>query len=328
LPASVSWIESELSLDPEKNVSSAAVPMESMTVSRIFRVLPPIRFGILVTFFPIFCLPLLLCCQKKNDTGADPTASYRIRKTIRYNDVTVDVVIDKPTGTELDALVVYHGTVWYNSQIIDAANNALDGFKNILDRKDMIVVSVAYPEENLLMGDNMPFAEAGLLWVKNSMKAELGVTPRKIFLAGHSQGGYVVTRLNTVHSTNGVIANAPGPLNLVYRCQLEENGSIPGGFQCGQLQGTYGKTTVNAQAYWDRSLLSFTSGYRSDILFVQGLEDSPIQMYSWPMFRQQVQDCRDCKGRIFLELPGMGHNSLFNSDTGKKAFNDFLNERR
>jgi len=272
--------------------------------------------------------PVLIACQKKDNNGTNPADPFRITKTIQYNNVSVDVVIDKPTGTELDALVVYHGTVWYNSEILNAANNTLDGFKDLLDRKDMIIISVAYPEENLLMGDNVTFAEAGLLWVKNKMQAELGITPKKIFLAGHSQGGYVVTRLNTMHSTNGVIASAPGPLNLVYRCQLEENGTIANGFQCTQLKVTYGTTTANPQPYWNRSLLNFTSGFKTDILFVQGLNDSPIQMYSWPTFKQQVQNCTDCAQRIFLELPGLGHNGLFVSTDGKATFNRFLNERR
>jgi hypothetical protein len=32
-----------------------------------------------------------------------------------------------------------------------------------------------------------------------------------------------------MYQTNGVIANGPGPLNLVYRCQLEENGQVQNG---------------------------------------------------------------------------------------------------
>ena len=280
------------------------------------------------TIFFFICLPLLLSCQKKNNNGTDPADPFRITKTIRHNNLSVDIVIDKPAGTELDALVVYHGTVWYNSEIVNAANSALDGFKDLLDRKDMIIISVAYPEENLLMGDNMPFAEAGLLWVKNNMKSEMGITPKKIFLAGHSQGGYIVTRLNTMQSTNGVISNAPGPLNLVYRCQMEENGSIANGFQCTQLQAAYGTTAANPQAYRNRSLLNFTTGFKSDILFTQGLDDSPIQMYSWPTFKQQVENCTNCAQRIFLELPGLGHQSLFNSTIGRTEFNRFLNERR
>ena len=293
----------------------------------MYRAAQTIRFR-LAQCLCLSLFPVLIACQKKDNSGTNPADPFRITKTIQYNNLTVDLVIDKPAGTELDALVVYHGTVWYNSEILNAANNALDGFKDLLDRKDMIIISVAYPEENLLMGDNVTFAEAGLLWVKNKMQAELGITPKKIFLAGHSQGGYVVTRLNTLHSTNGVIANAPGPLNLVYRCQLEESGTLASGFQCTQLKNTYGTTAANPQAYWDRSLLNFTTGFKSDILFTQGLEDSPIQMYSWPTFKQQVQNCTNCAQRIFLELPGMGHNSLFMSSDGKAAFNTFLNQRR
>jgi hypothetical protein len=142
--------------------------------------------------------------------------------------------------------------------ILDAAYNTLNGFKRIMDRNDMMLVSVAYPEENLLFGDNIKHSEAALLWVKNKAAAELGIRIRKIFLAGHSQGGYVVTRLNTMHETNGVIANAPGPLNLVFRCQLEEDGKIAQGAVCNLLRAQYGTTTMNPEAYQARSLLKFT----------------------------------------------------------------------
>jgi hypothetical protein len=80
-----------------------------------------------------------------------------------------------------------------------------------------------------------------------------------------------------MYQTNGVIANAPGPLNLVYRCQLEENGQVQSGAVCTKLKNVYGTTTSNPNAYFQRSLLNFTTGFKSDILFVQGLNDSPIQ---------------------------------------------------
>ena len=213
--------------------------------------------------------------------------AYRITKNISYSGFSVNVVIDKPQKDVVDVLIVYHGTVAFDNKILDAANNTLDGFKRILQRTDMMIVSVAYPEENLLMGDNLQHAEAALLWVKNNAAQELGVTVKKIFLAGHSQGGYLVTRLNTLHATNGVIANGPGPLNLVYRCELEENGQIQNSIACNLLQNAYGTTAANPDAYFQRSLLNFTKGFQSDILFVQGLNDSPIQMYSWPLFKQQ-----------------------------------------
>jgi acetyl esterase/lipase len=170
---------------------------------------------------------LLFACQKETKTALpEAPAAYRQTKTITYDSIEVKVVIDKPALNEVDVLLVFHGTVLYDSSLMTAANTTLDKFKGILDRKDMMIVSVVYPQENVLLGDNIVQGEAALLWLKNKASKELGISIKKIFLGGHSQGGYMVTRLNTMHQTNGVIANAPGPLNLVYRCELEEKGQI------------------------------------------------------------------------------------------------------
>lgn len=273
-------------------------------------------------------LLLSLSCKKDNTVdqpNINPSA-YRITKSISYNNVNVDVIIDKPTGNEFSVLITYHGTVQSDSDILAAAETTLNQFKNILNRQDMMVVSVAHPQLNILFGDNILQAEAALLWVKHKANQELGVTVKKIFLAGHSQGGYLVTRLNTMHQTNGVIANAPGPLNLVYRCQLEENRQAPASYSCNNLRNVYGTTVVNSNAYQQRSLLNFTNGFKSDILFVQGLEDMAIQMYSWPTFKQDVLNCTNCQNRKFVEIPG-GHTALFQSQTAKTEFNNFLNNR-
>lgn len=282
-----------------------------------------------LTISVFLLLGIFAACKKKTHTtepGINDSA-YQITKTIVGDSLSVDVVIDKPKGTSFDVLMVFHGTVTYDSLILEAAYNTLDGFKRILDRKDMMIVSVAYPEENLLMGDNVKHAEAALLWVKNKAAAELGIQVKKIFLAGHSQGGYVVTRLNTLQPTNGVIANAPGPLNLVFRCQLEEDGKISGSVVCNRLKTQYGTTTVNPAAYQARSLLKFTTGFKSDILFVQGLDDSPIQMNSWPLFKQKVTKCTDCKQVKVHEVAGFGHPSLFENAGAKAEFNKFIAER-
>jgi hypothetical protein len=251
-------------------------------------------------------------------------SAYVITRTIGTDSVSVEAILDKPAEDSLDVLLLFHGTVGYDSLILEAAQNTLEGFDAILDREDMLLVSVAYPEEGLLFGDNVRHAEAALLWVRDHAAQELDITVNKVFLAGHSQGGYIVTRLNTMHPTNGVIANAPGPLNLVFRCGLEEDGQLAPGAVCTLLYETYGSTQDAPEAYMQRSLLSFTSGHLSDILFVQGLDDSPIQMYSWPTFRQQMEACTDCQDRTFLELPGLGHQSLFNSPVAAQAFNDFI----
>jgi hypothetical protein len=290
-----------------------------------------IRFTLLVAMVFLFA-----ACRKEAEPAAPVTptggglnmgdSAYVITRTIGTDSVSVGAILDKPAEDTLDVLLLFHGTVGYDSLILEAAQNTLDGFDAILDREDMLLVSVAYPEEGLLFGDNVRHAEAALLWVRDHAEQELDITVNKIFLAGHSQGGYLVTRLNTMHPTNGVIANAPGPLNLVFRCGLEEDGQLASGLVCSLLFQAYGSTQDAPDAYMARSLLNFTNGHRSDILFVQGLDDSPIQMYSWPSFRQQLEECTDCQQRSFLELPGMGHQALFNSVEAKQAFNDFISQ--
>lgn len=267
----------------------------------------------------------LFSCNKKNTLEPSSPASYRITKTINYNNIDVDVIIDKPALNDVDVLLVFHGTVLYDSSLMTAANKTLDKFKDILNRKDMMIVSVAYQQENILFGDNIVQGEAALLWLKNKASQELGINVKKVFLGGHSQGGYMVTRLNTMYQTNGVIANAPGPLNLVYRCQLEENGQIQSGSVCTKLKNMYGLTSNNSNAYFQRSLLNFTNGFKSDILFIQGLNDSPIQMYSWPTFKQEVLNCTNCQNRQFVEIVGGEHGALFVSPTAKIEFNNFIN---
>jgi hypothetical protein len=275
--------------------------------------------------FLLISLLLLFSCNKEETSDTNNNNAYQITKNISYNDVTVDVVIYKPVNDEANVLLVFHGTVRNDNLILQAAYNTLEIFKNLLDRNDMMIISVAYPEENLLFGDNNIHCEAALLWVKNNAESELGITVNKIFLAGHSQGGYHVTRLSSLHQTDGIIANAPGPLNLVFRCQLEENGQVPKEMECTMLYNEYGSTSTNPEAYLERSLLNFTDGYKSDMLFIQGLQDSPIQMYSWPGFKQKVEECTDCQEIHFLELPGFGHGALFHSQEAKAAFNSFIN---
>jgi len=274
----------------------------------------------------IFVL-FFISCEKGTPTtlSDEPPTAFSGTKNITYNNIQVDVVIDKPALKEVDVLIVFHGTVLYDSNIITAANNILDNFKEILNRDDMMIVSVAYPQENVLLGNNIVQGEAALLWLKNKASRELGITVKKVFLGGHSQGGYMVTRLNTMYQTNGVIANAPGPLNLVYRCQLEENGQVQSGAVCTKLKNVYGTTTSNPNAYFQRSLLNFTTGFKSDILFVQGLNDSPIQLYSWAAFKQDVLNCTNCQNRLFIDISGGGHGSLFESPTAKIEFNNFIN---
>lgn len=273
---------------------------------------------------------VLGCGSSSPATDAPPAPADAVElpakftRAISYDGFDLDVVIDQPANPDVDVVVVFHGTVLDDADILTAADMVLENLKAVVDRDDMMFVSVAYPSENMLLGDSTAHAEAALLWVKNAASQELGVTVKKVFLVGHSQGGYLVTRLNSMQPTDGVIANAPGPLNLVYRCELEESGQVQPGAVCAALRAAYGTTAANPDAYLQRSLLSFTTGFKADALFVQGLADSAIQLYSWPGFKQAVMDCTTCQDRQFLDLPGLGHGSMFMSPEAKVEVNGFI----
>ncbi len=291
----------------------------------------------LVLCFPL--LAVLAACGGSGGSGGvqvasatlppvrSPASAAQGLRTVTYGGVSVQVVIHIPPAAVKDALVLYHPTVWFDDRIVPAAENTLENFKRLLYRDDMLLVSVAYPQQNREIGEGLREAEAALLWVKNDASRALGVSVNRIFLAGHSQGAYVVTRLNTLHPTNGVIANAPGPLDFEYRCLLEERGSAPGSQECGLMVQRYGLASANPAPYRKISLLSFTEGFKADTLYVQGLDDSAIQMRSWPLFRQAVQACKNCQRPVFLDVAG-GHDALFTSFAAREAFNQFIDQRR
>lgn len=173
------------------------------------------------------------------------------------------------------------------------------------------------------MGDNLKHAEAALQWVKQKASTALKIKTRRVFLVGHSQGGYLVTRLNTLHPTDGVVANAPGPLNLKLRCELEESGKIEVSSNCKRIRDKFGSTKDNPSAYLDRSLLSHVNGFKSRILFTQGMNDSKLQLTSWPLLKERVKVCTNCTEAKFVELEGQ-HGALFVNPEGGKILNEFI----
>lgn len=250
-------------------------------------------------------------------------ASGQFQTTIKHNGVSVKIVINKPTTPSADVMMTFHGTVETDDKIVSAAQKTLDETKKLISRKNVLYISVAYPEENLLMGDNLKYAEAALLWVKQKAHSALRIKTERIFLLGHSQGGYLVTRLNTLHPTDGVIANAPGPLNFKLRCELEESGQIPASGNCQRMKAKYGSTKDNPNAYLERSLISHLTGLKSRILFTQGMSDSKLQLTSWPILKEKVKACGNCAEAQFIELDGK-HGALFVNPKGGEILNGFI----
>lgn len=287
----------------------------------------PRRINFLSSLLPVFFLTLLAVLPKKYALAQENTEWI----VINHDGVKVEALVDKPTQQEVDLLLAFHGTASDDTKIRKAAEAMLSHTKKILGGRPFLIVSVAYPEEGLLMGDNLRECAAALLWAKEKAAQELGYIIRKIYLIGHSQGGYIVTRLNVMHETDGVIANGPGPLNLTFRCRLDERGKVRykdeknKGNVCRVLKEKYGSVFDHPQAYDARSLMSFTCGYKSRILFIQGLQDDKIQMTWWPKFKEKVEQCENNAPCLFLEIPKAGHKAAFEDPAAIAAIQDFLN---
>lgn len=116
-----------------------------------------------------------------------PAPPWQGIRTIAYGGVSAQVVIHVPSASVKDALVLYHPTVWFDDRILPAAENTLDNFKRLLQRDDMLLVSVAYPQQNREIGEGLREAEAALLWVKNEASRALGLSIDRVFIAGHSR---------------------------------------------------------------------------------------------------------------------------------------------
>ena len=162
--------------------------------------------------------------------------------------------------SSVDVVVVFHGTV-SSGDIQAASETALTQFLNTngLNVRDKIIFSAAYPQDHIpqsdqynltgvgtqqsdfLMGDNLPYARAAVGWVKNSLNAYIAAqggskTIGDVYLFGHSQGGKLVTKINTIDpGIAGVVANAPGPIQFDQTCTAN-----PGNYSCSKVSAIHG----------------------------------------------------------------------------------------
>ncbi|MFN8887002.1 MAG: hypothetical protein ACK5WF_06055, partial [Cyclobacteriaceae bacterium] len=88
------------------------------------------------TAFSLFLFLILSCSNDQVTIALSPP--LKETRSISFNNVSVDVIIDKPEGNSLDVIVAYHGTVFLDSKILSAANITLDAVKKITNRKDMM----------------------------------------------------------------------------------------------------------------------------------------------------------------------------------------------
>ena len=286
---------------------------------------------------------------------------------VEYNGYPVRGYLYYPTSqgspSNLDVVVLYHGTI--TDPGISPANAAETFLKLALNRvnlKDKIIFSVAYPQDaipiyvsnpalasqqfpglnfsSMLIGDNIVYAEAALLWVKNTLPTYLTEnnipkTIGKTYTFGHSQGAYLVHRLNTLHAVDGVISNAPGPIDLLSRCSGSQNTV---NISCNNINVGLGTTGANPSAYNSRSLKNFLSGTLSPTLFTQALDDDTGDAFGSPQVANMknivqvgLSTCTNCAEHTFnyygsggTNNTGGGHDAFANNPHVQKDIREFV----
>ena len=279
---------------------------------------------------------------------------------VQHNGYPVRGYLYYPTsanvGDNLDVVVLYHGTITSPGVTPpDAASTFMQIALNQVNLRDKLIFSVAYPQDaipdyvanpplatqqfpgidlsTLYIGDNIVYAEAALLWVKNELgtylsNSNISKTVDKVYTFGHSQGAYLTHRLNILHTVDGVISNAPGPIDLLSRCSGDQN---TGNFTCNKINTGFGSTITNPSAYDDRSLKNFLSGTLSPTLFTQALDDTTGDAFGSPQVANMqnivqagLNTCTDCASVTFNYYPTGGHDAFAVNKTLQSDIRTFV----
>ena len=257
-----------------------------------------------------------------------------------------------------DVIVLFHGTIESSgSTPLTAADRFLD---IALDRSGLnfeskLIYSVAYPQDAIpgwtpeaasalfpglnlstfYLGDNLPYAQAALSWAQSQLTNYLstnGVTIArdKIYAFGHSQGALLTHRLNRLYTLDGVVSNAPGPIDLLARCQYSEaNGDESR--SCLRLKTAYGSTATSPSTYNNVSLKSFLSGTLSPALFTQALDDTTGNSAGVPQVQNMqtvvqpgIEACTTCAPATFKYYATGGHPAFTTNKQVQDDIRTFL----
>jgi hypothetical protein len=249
--------------------------------------------------------------------------------SIKTDTSDIQTFINKPKGTTFDLLLIFHGTTESSDNNTKAAldlSNQL-GKKIIADRPGLMTASVVYDANEILRGGKIPIdtAEKALEWFQNGQASnELGIKINKIYLLGHSQGGYVVIKLNSLYKTDGVIANGPGPIDLTWHCKKAQSGpSLANDEVCNVMQKLYGDAKTNPAPYDERSLVFGLGPMKAPLLILQGLDDKKGQLELIPELMAKLKSYENGPSIQLVEIPNVGHYT-FTDRTSWSALTKFL----
>ena len=230
-------------------------------------------------------------------------------ETITFNGATWPIrgklYVPNTPSLDSDVVVFYHGDIDDSSTtVLESAQNMFAYAKDTLLLKDKIILSAAYPLDDIpqansldgtiggienasfLYEDNLNYARASLRWAKSTLNNYLtgnGINKivDKVYMFGHTQGGALVHKLNRLERTDGVIISAVNQIRLDLSCRAEETSGLVGtgktisdaNATCQKLFEEFG-SAFNTAEYFNRSVQGYTTGLLAPVLYIQGQQDT------------------------------------------------------
>ena len=230
-------------------------------------------------------------------------------ESITFNGATWPVrgklYVPNTPSLDSDVVVFYHGDIDDSSTtVLESAQNLFAYAKDTLLLKDKIILSAAYPLDDIpqansldgtiggienasfLYEDNLNYARASLRWAKSTLNTYLtgnGINKivDKVYMFGHTQGGALVHKLNRLERTDGAIISAVNQIRLDLSCRAEETSGLVGtgktisdaNATCQKLFEEFG-SAFNTAEYFNRSVQGYTTGLLAPVLYIQGQQDT------------------------------------------------------
>lgn len=267
------------------------------------------------------------CDDKSCNKELDFNESYINKEVLVKSDNYETIAyISKPKWTDLDIVILLHGTTNDDEKSKDAAKGMPELIWADSYLKNKFLISIAYKETDIAIWDEVLEVEEAFLAIKDTF------SKNKIYLLWHSRWGYVTNILNTKYESDWVIVNWTGPLDIWKTCEIISNNPNPRWAWvemkkfCTDLMWDRYWNNYSSEEYNNLALKSHICNSKSPILFVQGDRDKPIQT-SWMKELEKVMSSGSCDiDYKVLWIEWAWHGDTFKQSNVWEKITDFISK--
>ncbi len=251
-------------------------------------------------------------CADLIDLSESHSGQRILIRTPKYDSIAY---VTKPEGDSMDLVVLLHGTTNDDAASETAALKMPEMIRAMPRLSDACIVSLAYRETGMAIGDDVlePLDVFSALEKNPSLQ---GLDRKKLQIIGHSRGGYVALMINAAVPNDGIVVNAPGPLDIAHSCEILLESGNPGAAQmrafcAGTMAERYGTLAQNRGAYEALSVANRACFSKSPVLFLQGGRDKRIQIEELAELEALFESGRCPIDYEILRVENAGHSDIF-----------------